>query len=110
MLKQETGGEETIAASNADKGHLLAKGFFPEKPLSDRSVDSATYPPECERAGAITEGQIKQQLKKLKPYKAVTRRSVLGNIFRLFELQDLDSLRSSHNNRTGSNCGLYCER
>jgi len=69
-LKYVADGEETTASINTDKGRVLAKGFFPEKPLSDDALADTIYPPECERAGTITSEQIKAQLKKLKPYKA----------------------------------------
>jgi len=64
-------GEEVIRANtNQDKGRILAKGFFPTKPSADSTLDSCTYPPECESVGTITAEQIHAQLKKLKPYKA----------------------------------------
>ena len=70
MLKQGADGDEIAVASNSDKGCLLARGFFPAKPPPDGLMASSAYPPECERAGTISEEQIKQQLRKLKPYKA----------------------------------------
>jgi len=46
------------------------KGFFPTKPSANSTLDSCTYPPECESVGTITAEQIHMQLKKLKLYKA----------------------------------------
>ena len=37
-LKYAANGEEATASINADKGRLLAKGFFPEKPPSDETL------------------------------------------------------------------------
>lgn len=71
VLNHKVGEEEVCANTNQEKGCVLAKGFFPAKPLTDGMLDNYTYPPECESEGVITSKQIHMQLKKLKPYKAL---------------------------------------
>jgi len=62
---------EEQANTNQDKGCMLAKGFFPEKPPADNSLDEFSYLSECKSEGVITTKQIHAQLKRLKPYKAL---------------------------------------
>ena len=70
VLNFKVGEEEIQANTNQNKGHILAKGFFPTKPPADNTLANCTYPPECKSTGMITAEQIHTQLKKLKPYKA----------------------------------------
>jgi hypothetical protein len=70
VLRHKEGDTDVAADSNADKGQVLAKSFFPVKPPSDDLLSDFTYPPPCKRAGKIMLEQIKAQLKRLKPYKA----------------------------------------
>ena len=60
---------ETTANTNSDKGSILAKVFFLEKPPADAVLETCTYPKQCESKGMITLEQIESQLKKLKPFK-----------------------------------------
>jgi len=69
-LIHRTGEVEASANTNSDKGRVLAKVFFPEKPPADAALENCTYPDQCESKGSITTEQIKAQLKKLKPFKA----------------------------------------
>jgi len=61
---------ETLANLNSNKGRVLAKVFFPDKPPADGDIENYTYPDQCESEGSITLDQINAQLKKLKLYKA----------------------------------------
>jgi len=70
MLVYKVGEVETSANSNSDKGHVLAKVFFPDKPPADGNIENYTYPDQCESKGSITSDQINAQLKKLKLYNA----------------------------------------
>jgi len=69
-LIHRTSKVEASANTNSDKGWVLAKVFFPEKPPTDAALENCTYPDQCESEGSITTEQIKAQLKKLKPFKA----------------------------------------
>jgi len=69
-LKYSIGEEDRTATTNSDKGSLLAKGFFPQKPQMQDPSENAEYPEACSKAGDVTAEQILRQLKKLKPYKA----------------------------------------
>ena len=69
-LKFKVDEEEHTATSNQEKGRVLAKNFFPTKPRTDESLAEHTYPKACSRAGKITTEQIRDQLCKLKPFKA----------------------------------------
>jgi len=69
-LIHRTGKVEASANTNSDKGQVLAKVFFPEKPPADAALENCTYLDQCESKGSITTEQIKVQLKKLKPFKA----------------------------------------
>ena len=71
VLKYKVGDTEAKASDNSDKGQVLAKNFFPAKPLSDEALIDRRYPKARERAGKITVAQIEAQLKKLKPLKAL---------------------------------------
>ena len=44
-LKCKIGEVETSASTNPDKGHVLAKGFFPVRPPADISMMEFSYPP-----------------------------------------------------------------
>lgn len=70
LLIYKDGKVEAAANMNSDKGHILAKVFFPEKPPTNVALESCIYPVQCESEGSITSEQIKAQLKKLKLYKA----------------------------------------
>jgi len=70
VLIHKVGEVEEQANMNQDKGHVLAKGFFPAKPPVDNSLDEFSYPSKCESEGVITTEQIHAQLKRLKLYKA----------------------------------------
>ena len=69
-LKHTVDEVETLANTNLDKAHALAKGFFPIRPPADVALAESVYPPQCENAGDITTEQINAQFRKLKPYKA----------------------------------------
>jgi len=69
-LVYKVGEVENSANSNSDKGRILAKVFFPDKPPADGELANYMYPEQCESEGSITSDQISAQLKKLKPYKA----------------------------------------
>ena len=64
------GEENRTASTNQEKGRILARNFFPEKPRADASLAGHKYPKACSRVGKITHEQIRIQLRKLKPYKA----------------------------------------
>jgi hypothetical protein len=69
-LKYTVGETHQIAASNNEKGHVLAKSFFPAKPPQEPLTEHIEYPPQCEKAGKIMREALARQLSKLKPYKA----------------------------------------
>ena len=69
-LKYRVGEEDKTATTNDEKGTALAKGFFPQKPLTQDFQGGEEYPKACGKAGKVTEEHIRKQLKKLKPYKA----------------------------------------
>jgi len=71
MLIHRTSEVEASANTNSNKGRVLAKVLFPEKPPADTALENCTYPDQCESKGLITAEQIKAQLKKLKPFKAL---------------------------------------
>jgi ribonuclease HI/exonuclease III len=70
VLKYKVGDADAKASDNGDKGRVLAKYFFPDKPPGNEALIETEYPRACERVGKITPEQIEAQLKKLKPYKA----------------------------------------
>jgi hypothetical protein len=61
-LKYKVGEVETSASTNLDKGHVLAKSFFPVRPPADEVMLDYAYPPQCENVGEITQEQISAQL------------------------------------------------
>jgi ribonuclease HI len=61
---------ESLAKSNDEKGHALAKSFFSSKLHPEPPSANTAYPPQCSKAGQITKESILRQLCKLKPYKA----------------------------------------
>jgi hypothetical protein len=69
VLKLMQDGQECLASTNKEKSKLLAKTFFPPKPLNDTPIHFIYPEPIC-TLGAISREQIKWQLAKLKPYKA----------------------------------------
>ena len=69
-LKYKVDNEQRTASANEEKGQVLAKSFFPAKPLQEQTEPNVDYPPQCEKAGKITRESITRQLRKLKPYKA----------------------------------------
>jgi ribonuclease HI len=70
VLKYKEGDTPCSAISNADKGRVLAKSFFPSKPPQILNAPQTDYPPQCEKASQLTKDSITRQLSKLKPYKA----------------------------------------
>jgi ribonuclease HI len=69
-LKYKVGNVDQIARTNEEKGHILARGFFPPKPHPEPPVTAPTYPPQCSKTSQITKEAIQRQLRKIKPYKA----------------------------------------
>ena len=69
VLKAERNGQETTATTNKEKSNLLAKTFFPPRPLDDTPVQFVYPKPICD-FDPISKEQIRRQLAKLKPYKA----------------------------------------
>jgi hypothetical protein len=57
-LKYMVDKVEMLANTNLNKGHTLAKGFFPTKPPADNMIAVYNYPPQCEHVGKITSEQI----------------------------------------------------
>ena len=70
VLKVTVDGEEMTARTNSKKSTMLAKGFFPPKPVVSLVHPNAKYPPQCQVDVRITADQLRKQLCKLKPYKA----------------------------------------
>jgi hypothetical protein len=68
-LTYKAGNEERKASSNGEKGTVLAKNFFPDRPPTPGQVESTEYSPCC-TADRINKEQIGRQLQRLKPYKA----------------------------------------
>lgn len=70
-MKQQIGDQEIMASSNQEKGKMLAKGFFPDKPMNtSNNTDTSNYPlPAC-NAHRIFKELIVRQMKCLHPYKA----------------------------------------
>ena len=69
-LKYKLGEEDKTAVTNSEKGTVLARGFFPQKPQIQDFQEGTEYPQACTKAGKVTKEQIRKQLKKAKPYKA----------------------------------------
>ena len=69
-LTQNQEGTRTVANTNEGKGRLLAKTFFPCKPVEEEVTQTqSTVKPVC-KADAISKEQIRRALARLKPYKA----------------------------------------
>lgn len=68
-LKHGSGENEAIAGTNAEKSTALAKCFFPAKP-AEQALRAEKYPKACKGVGRITEEQIRDQLRRTRPYKA----------------------------------------
>jgi hypothetical protein len=62
-------GQECLTSTNKEKSNLLAKTFFPPKLPDNMPLHFVYNKPIC-TLGPISREQIKQQLAKLKPYKA----------------------------------------
>ena len=69
-MKYKVGDETKTASTNAEKGDVLAKGFFPPK-LATAGVQKGYKYPKALKGGKITMEQIRHQLKWLKLYKAL---------------------------------------
>ena len=69
VLKAERNRQETSATTNEEKSKILAKTFFPPRPLDDTPLQLVYPKPICD-FDPISREQIKRQLAKLKPYKA----------------------------------------
>ena len=70
-LKVLQGDIEVTASTNEDKSKMLAKTFFPARPLDAETIrDEQVFPPPVCGLDAITWDQIRRHLNKLKPYKA----------------------------------------
>src|SRR5712675_1245637 len=70
MLKHEVDGQESSARSNEEKSRALAKCFFPAKPEEDDAQPVCRYPRQCTKNTKITVEQVRDRIKRLKPYKA----------------------------------------
>ena len=69
VLKVSKNGLANTAKTNAEKSAMLAQSFFPPKPPSTDPLHFVYPQPVC-KLDPLTKEQIKQQLAKLKPYKA----------------------------------------
>ena len=69
VLKLTRDGQETTATTNEEKSGMLAKTFFPSRPIDDPLIHFVYPKPICD-FDPISSEQIKAQLAKLKPYKA----------------------------------------
>ena len=69
VLKTIGNGQEVTATTNKEKSRLLAKTFFPPRPLDDTPLQFV-YPKPIRDTNPISREHIKRQLAKLKPYKA----------------------------------------
>jgi len=69
-LKHKVGDEELTASTNEEKSRVLAKCFFPTKPQDQGRNTEVKYPKACKGVGKITREQIREQLRKTKPFKA----------------------------------------
>jgi len=70
VLKYTINGAELTASTNEEKGQVLAKSFFPAKPLHETDAVNITYPMQCDKAGRISKEVIVRKLHRLKLYKA----------------------------------------
>ena len=69
VLKATCNRQEANVTTNEEKSSILAKTFFPPRPLEDTLTQFAYPKPICD-FDPISKEQIKRQLMKLKPYKA----------------------------------------
>jgi len=71
-LQRETDAEGvTLATTNEEKAHLLAKAFFPPPPPDPLlGADRSSYPTDTPNLPSITKSQIRRHAAKLSPYKA----------------------------------------
>jgi len=70
-LKYKAGANEMIATMNKEKSKALASCFFPAKPEEHDLGEETKYPKVCKGVERITREQIREQLKKTKPLKAL---------------------------------------
>ena len=70
-LKFTKEGQQHSASTNTDKGEILARTFFPDKPKDAQmgNEEETIAPAPVDKMGPITEEQIQRQLTRLKPYK-----------------------------------------
>jgi hypothetical protein len=70
-LKQQIGELEVTASTNQSKSKMLARVFLPSKPAmaANHSITQEYPEPIC-GTHKITKGQIRRQLKRLRPFKA----------------------------------------
>ena len=69
VLKMARDGQEITATINKEKSSMLAKTFFPPRPLEGNQLQFV-YPRPLSDPDPRSREQIKRQLAKLKPYKA----------------------------------------
>ncbi len=71
ILTHRNGGTERKAATNEEKGNMLASCFFlPKLPQPAMTQGELPDIEPCCKADTITKDQLRRQLHKLKPYKA----------------------------------------
>jgi len=71
-LKYKVDNEELTASTNEEKSRALAKCFFPIKPQDQGGNAEIKYPKACKGVEKITREQICKQLRKTKPFKALS--------------------------------------
>jgi len=71
ILKYSVGKQVISTRTNGEKSTALTKGFFPLKPAESTVETSTKYLKQCQGGVKITVDQIRKQLQKLKPYKAL---------------------------------------
>ena len=71
ILRHTADSQEAIASSNKKKSCVLAKAFFPPGPQGNTTVAAHKYPAQCQGNIRITAEQIRSQLHKIKPFKAL---------------------------------------
>ena len=79
-LKHNAGGQESSARTNEEKSIALAKCFFPARPDKDNSQPVHRYPRQCTKNTKISAEQVRDRIKRLKPYKAPGPDSILNII------------------------------
>ena len=67
-LRATQDGQDIIASSNHEKSRMLAKSFFPSKPIVPTTLDQHDYPQPICGTHKISKEQIRRQIKRLKPY------------------------------------------